>query len=61
MPSPVLDNGMFHCAHLSMSDKQDIENFTVHSHEGEGLVNYIQHFAFQDETTDLLEKVKGSN
>ena len=54
MPNSVLDNGMLHCSHLSMEDKQDIENFTVHSKEGEGLVNYIQRFAFQEEATKRM-------
>ena len=49
MPNRILDNGMFHCAHLSVSDEQDIEAFSGRAQEGEGLVNYIQHFAFPDE------------
>jgi len=48
---PVLQNNEFYCAHIGASDTDqvDIMNFFVRDKRGEGLVNYLQHFASPDE------------
>ncbi len=50
---PVLKNDELYCDHLgaSESDGRDIMNFSVRDIRGEGLVDYLQRFAFPDEET----------
>lgn len=47
----LLSNDIFYCDHLGASeqDKNDIQAFSVKDVRGEGLVNYIKNFAFDDE------------
>ena len=46
---PLLQNNEFYCDHISDADRQDIMNFSARDERGEGLVNYLQRFAFPDE------------
>lgn len=39
---------------ISLDDKKDNQNFTVRNQKGAGLVNYIQHLAFQDEEDGIM-------
>ena len=52
----ILQSDLFYCNHLGVSelDEQDIASFTVKDSSGEGLVNYIQHFAFPDEEASIM-------
>lgn len=47
----MLRNNAFFCEHLgaSVNDERDIQNFSVKDSRGEGLLNYIKNFAFEDE------------
>ena len=47
----VLQNDAFYCVHLGAfeNDQQDILSFSVKDSRGEGLVDYLQNFAFDDE------------
>ncbi len=51
MPEPVLKNELFSCCHLgeSVRDEHDIKSFSVKDPTGNGLVNYLQYYAFSDE------------
>ena len=46
-----LQNDLFYCNHLGVSDhdEKDIMNFTVRDEKGTGLLEYVQHQAFPDE------------
>ena len=48
---PLLRNNDFYCDHIGSNedDRQDILTFSVRDGRGEGLVNYLQNFAFADE------------
>ena len=48
---PLLQNDEFYCNHIGASDAdgQDIMAFSTRDRRGEGLVNYLQRFAFPDE------------
>lgn len=48
---PLLQSDRFYCEHLGANenDRQDILTFSVRDERGEGLVNYLRHFAFPDE------------
>ena len=48
---PLLKNNIFYCDHLgaSSNDFDDIQKFSVKDERGDGLVNYIKNFAFDDE------------
>lgn len=48
---PVLTNSSFKCIHLSLNKKvnEDINNFTVKSLEGKGVLDYLQQNAVRDE------------
>lgn len=52
----ILQNELFYCNHLGVSDndEQDIMNFTVRDENGAGLLEYIQHFAFPDEDAGTM-------
>lgn len=53
----IFENEYFYCNHLGASerDEQDIMNFTVKNADtGEGLVEYIQHFAFAEEDSGTM-------
>ena len=55
MPNnPPPPKELFCCNHLSLDDERDIKDFTVGKPEGEGLVNYIQHRAIQDEAAGRM-------
>lgn len=53
---PVAQNNAFSCDHLGASenDRQDILNFSVRDSRGEGLVRYLQTFAFSDEEAGVM-------
>lgn len=48
---PLLRNDIFYCDHLGASerDRNDVQKFSVKDVRGEGLVNYIRDYAFEDE------------
>ena len=52
----MLQNDLLYCVHLgaSKNDAQQLETFTVKVPSGEGLANYIQHFAFRDEDSGVM-------
>lgn len=53
----ILENELFYCNHLGTSerDEQDIMKFTVKNADtGDGLVDYIQHFAFAEEDAGVM-------
>ena len=47
----ILQNDLLYCNHLGVSERDefDIMQFTVNNKKGQGLINYIQYFAFSDE------------
>ena len=53
---PVLQDNAFYCDHLGASenDARDILSFSVQDDRGEGLVNYLQKFAFPDEENGTM-------
>jgi len=53
---PVLQDSAFYCDHLGASenDARDILSFSVQDDRGEGLVNYLQKFAFPDEENGTM-------
>ena len=52
----ILQNDLFYCNHLgvSESDEQDIMSFTVKDPSGEGLVRYLQRMAFPEEDAGTM-------
>lgn len=52
----ILQSDLFYCNHLgvSESDARDIMAFSVRDSSGEGLVSYIQHYAFPDEESGIM-------
>ena len=52
----ILQNDLFYCNHLGVSenDEQDIQTFSVKDSTGQGLVNYIQNYAFPDENEGTM-------
>ena len=48
---PLFQSNTLYCDHIGASDtdRQDIMNFSARDERGEGLVNYLQRFAFPDE------------
>ena len=52
----ILQSELFNCNHLGASEKdeQDIMNFTVRDENGEGLLDYIRHFAFPEEEAGIM-------
>lgn len=53
----IIENEYFYCNHLGVSerDEQDIMNFTLkNSDTGEGLLDYIQHYAFPEEDAGIM-------
>ena len=48
----LLRNDIFYCDHLGASerDRDDVQKFSVKDIRGEGLVNYIRDYAFEDES-----------
>ena len=51
MKNSILENELFYCEHISGSDKTkaELKEFTVKENTGHGLVNYLQHYALDDE------------
>lgn len=47
----ILQNELFYCDHLgdSEQDTSDIKNFSIKDRMGQGLQNYVQYYALQDE------------
>lgn len=56
MRKGILQNELFYCNHLSglKNELQDISHFSVGVPSGDGLVNYLQNFALQDETEGMM-------
>lgn len=56
MQKGILQNDLFYCNHLgvSESDEQDIPNFTVKDPHGQGLVNYLRFMAFAEEDSGTM-------
>ena len=52
----MLQSEMFSCSHLKALEnaEQELASFTVKVNFGEGLVNYIQHLAFPDESAGIM-------
>lgn len=52
----ILQNDLFYCNHLGMSDQdeQDIKNFTVRDKKGAGLLEYIRYYAFPEEDAGIM-------
>ena len=52
----ILQNDLFYCNHLGVSenDERDILSFTVKGPNGEGLVRYLQYLAFPEEEAGTM-------
>ncbi len=52
----ILQNDLFYCNHIGVSefDEQDILNFTVKESGGNGLVDYIRFMAFHEEDAGTM-------
>lgn len=52
----ILQSELFYCNHLGVSerDERDIMEFSVRDSGGQGLVKYIQRFAFPDEEAGVM-------
>lgn len=52
----LLQNDLFYCNHLGVSEKdeQDILNFTVKDPNGQGLVNYLRFMSFPEEDSGTM-------
>lgn len=56
MSRGVLQSDVFYCEHIGrcQSDITDIERFSVLDQAGEGLVDYIRHYALRDEKSGIM-------
>lgn len=51
-----LQSELFYCNHLGVfeNDERDIMNFTIRDEKGAGLLDYIQHYAFEEEEAGTM-------
>ena len=56
MSKGILRSNLLYCDHLGVStlDRLDVASFSVDRPEGLGLVEYLQHSAFSDETQGTM-------